>query len=96
MYLLFILRYLGEETMTHVPILKPGAYHHARWMVQAVYVLKLYLLQYLFRMKTRELIGVIEICYFVALVYVKLWCHAPRNELAPRVDLEFLQDLETL
>ncbi|XP_050704488.1 uncharacterized protein LOC126989930 [Eriocheir sinensis] len=91
-----VLLFLGEETTVNVPLRKPGAYHNARWMAKAIYALKLYLLQDQFKMTELEHKGVTEICLFVALAYAKAWCRAPRAEQAPAVDLEFLQDMETL
>ena len=95
-FLQLVLIFFREATVANMPLRKPGAYHHARWMAKAIYALKLYLLQGQLKMTRQELKGVTEICMFVALVYAKAWCRATRAEQAPRVDLEFLHDLETM
>lgn len=65
-------------------------------MAKAIYALKLYLSQDQFKMTGQELKGVTEICFFIALACTKAWCRVPRPEQAPSVDLEFLQDINTL
>ncbi|KAF0301142.1 hypothetical protein FJT64_026491 [Amphibalanus amphitrite] len=91
-----VLLFLGETTVDEIPLKRRGAHHHARWMAKGIYALKLFLLQRQFQMTSDELRGITSVSLFVALVYSRSWALASRADLAPRVDLEFLQDLEAL
>ena len=91
-----VLLFLGEATVDEIPLRRPGAHHHSRWMAKGIYALKLFLLQRQFQMTSDELEGITSVSLFVALVYARAWALASRAALAPRVDLEFLQDMETL
>jgi len=71
----------------------PGALHHARWMVKAIFCLKIYLFRKQIKVSTKEQDALFNICQFVALLYAKYWHEAPLATKAPRNDQAFISHL---
>ena len=69
----------------------PGAFHHARWMAKAIYVLKIYLFREEFLLSNEEIGSIKDICLFIANLYIKAWFNVPIAANAPSQDLQFLQ-----
>lgn len=72
---------------------KPGADSHARWLSKAIYSLKMFMFRNSFKMSSRDLKGLREICIFIILFYIKAWFTAPSAIQAPQSDLILLQEL---
>ncbi|KAG0710101.1 hypothetical protein GWK47_023501 [Chionoecetes opilio] len=75
------------------PIKKPGAFHHARWMAKAIYVLKIRMFRSHVQMTTREGKGLEEIALFVVLLYSRAWMEAGLATEAAYNDLNLVKDL---
>ena len=71
----------------------PGAFHHARWMAKAIYILKIYLFREEFALSSEEMLGIQDICIFLTNLYIEAWFSAPIPEKAPHQDLRFVQQL---
>ena len=59
------------------PIRKPGAFHHARWMAKAIYVLKLLMFRKHVKLTWIEEAGLREVALFIVLIYLRTWVEAP-------------------
>lgn len=92
LYLTLII--LGGKPPNGITFAQPGAYHHARWMSKALYVLKIYLFQNEFTLSSKEKLGLRDVCIFIIFVYVKNWFYCPLSTNAPNQDLSFLKQLE--
>ncbi|KAG0714702.1 hypothetical protein GWK47_001511 [Chionoecetes opilio] len=77
------------------PIKKPGAFHHARWMAKAIYVLKIRMFRSHVQMTTREGKGLEEIALFVVLLYSRAWMEAGLATEAAYNDLNLVKDCTT-
>ncbi|KAG0721544.1 hypothetical protein GWK47_046257 [Chionoecetes opilio] len=75
------------------PIKKPGAFHHARWMAKAIYVLKIRMFRSHVQMTTREGKGLEEIALFVVRLYSRAWMEAGLATEAAYNDLNLVKDL---
>ena len=69
---------------------KPGACSYARWMINAIHDLGIYL----FRKKFSNLDIYLEkkfrdICIIIVLIYVKAWFTAPSTIKAPAIMIKF-------
>ncbi|XP_076674663.1 uncharacterized protein LOC143372399 [Andrena cerasifolii] len=71
----------------------PGAFHHARWMAKAIYILKIYLFREEFSLSPEEMVGIKDICIFISSLYIEVWFNVPVPEKAPHQDLRFVQQL---
>lgn len=71
----------------------PGAFHQARWMAKAIYVLKIYLFREQYVLSSNDMLGIKDLCIFLANLYIQPWFNAPIPEVAPRQDFEFLKKL---
>ena len=71
----------------------PGAMHHARWMMKAIYSIKIWIFRSQFKLTAREERGLHEICVFVVRLYIKAWFTAPLAASAANNDLLFMQQL---
>jgi len=71
----------------------PGAFHHARWMLKLLNVLKLCLFQDQFHLSKHECTACSEFSLFVTLVYVKAWMSCTSSCDAPANDLGLIQQL---
>jgi len=89
-----VLIFCGGAAKSNITFKSPGAVSNARWMMKAIYCLKLYLFRGSFCMSDSELQGVTNVALFVALVYLKPWIEAPLSLHAPRNDLNFMKRLE--
>lgn len=85
--------FLGQTPPRGIRFRVPGAFHHARWMSQLLYVLKLNLFQEQFKLSRHESTACLEFGLFTTLVYVKAWisCTSPCD--APINDLSLIQSL---
>jgi hypothetical protein len=75
------------------PIRKPGAFHHARWMAKAIYVLKLLMFRVHMKLTRIEEAGLREVALFIVLIYARNWMEAPRACDAAVNDRALLDDL---
>lgn len=91
-----VVMFLGEVPPGGVHFRKAGAISRARWMARGIYVLKVWMLS--------EEIGGIDsqtlkhyeiLALFIAQCYIKYWYRLSDPVTAPRVDLEFYNDLRT-
>lgn len=71
----------------------PGAFHYARWIAKAIYVLKIYLFRGEFALSSEEMVGIKDICIFITSLYIETWFNAPIPEKARHQDLRFVQQL---
>ena len=60
------------------PIRKPGAYHHARWMAKAIYVMKILLFWKQMKLTKSEETSLHEVSLFIILIYSRVWIEAPQ------------------
>jgi len=72
----------------------PGAYHQARWMAKAIYILKIALFSQQLQLTKSEKRGVQRLARFVSLIYVGFWHEAAISNYAPKNDLEFVSILQ--
>jgi hypothetical protein len=72
----------------------PGAMHHARWMMKAIYALKMVLFADQLTLTKREKSGLTELALFVSLIYARFWHEAPLASRAPRNDAQMLSLLQ--
>lgn len=93
--LLLSFLFLGEVPESPVNIRTPSAFHHARWMAKAIYVLKIYLFREQFKLTVREKHAMCRIGLFVALYYVRFWNEAMIARYAHKNDLDFMCSLES-
>jgi len=71
-----------------------GAYHQARWMAKAIYILKIALFSQQLQLTRSERRGVPQLARFVSLIYVRFWHEAGVSNYALKSDLEFLATLQ--
>jgi hypothetical protein len=71
----------------------PGPIHHARWMAKGLYSLKIFLFRNVFKLTTREINQLRDICIFIIRIYVKAWFRAPFAIEAPLQDLNLIKAL---
>lgn len=71
----------------------PGPIHHARWMVKAIYSLKIFLFRIQFKLTPREHSAIRAVCIFIVRYYIQLWFGCTNAVAAPRLDLEFMQQM---
>lgn len=93
--LLLAYLFLGEIPDGSVNIRTPGAFHQARWMAKAIYVLKIYLFKAQFQLTVREVRAMRSLGLFIALSYVKYWNEAMIARYAPKNDLDFMCHLQS-
>ena len=72
---------------------KAGTCHHARWMMKAIYSLKIYALRKYFNLPKYEIDNFRKVCKFVVFVYLKAWFQAPLPIYAPNNDFQFSKEL---
>lgn len=75
-------KYLGGD-VTNFRFRKPGAVHHARFMSQSIYLLKMGLLFNLFSMSSEERRIVHRMANFISLFYAKLFIRSGIPVFAP-------------
>ena len=92
-FLELVIIFLGGTPPRGISFRGQGAFHHARWMAKAIYCLKIYLFRGEFTLTKEEKIGIRDICIFLAELYLKAWIQSPMAAKAPRLDLEFLKNL---
>ena len=68
----------------------PGPDHHARWMIKALYILKIHLLLNVFIITEEERRKVILLSEFIHIFYIKHWFESSLTTAAPRSDLTFI------
>ena len=72
---------------------EPGPMHHARWMSKALYALKIYLFRDFIVLTSAEMEGIVMLCQFLLLIFIKYWFLCPLSTSAPANDLQKLKDL---
>lgn len=92
-FLILTLIFLGILPTCGVKFRIPGAFHHARWMAKAIYSLKIYPFRNQFKMTTKELDALRDVCLFIVTTYVQAWCQAPFASKAAKHDLDFLKKI---
>ncbi|GBM05332.1 hypothetical protein AVEN_46873-1 [Araneus ventricosus] len=65
--------------------------HQARWMVRAIYSLKLSLFSSQLKLNTKDKEALLDVCLFIVTIYVKPWL---QRILAVKEDLCFLTSLK--
>jgi len=55
----------------------PGAFHHARWMAKAIYIINIFLFHQHFSLSVNEKRSLNELALLVSFVYVRFWHQAP-------------------
>ena len=70
----------------------PGATSHARFMAKAIYIYKMFLFRDEFKMTSKELDGIRNVCIFLTRVYVRFWFNCTNATEAPRRDLQIIKD----
>lgn len=65
--------FIGKVPRESVKFRRPGAYHHARWMAKAIYVLKMFLFREQFKLQSKEAKAICEISTFIVMIYVEAW-----------------------
>jgi hypothetical protein len=94
--LLFLsLLFLGGIPDGSVNIRTPGAFHQARWMAKAIYVLKIYLFKAQFKLSVREMHAMRSLGLFITLSYVRYWNEAMIARYAAKNDLDFMHHLQS-
>ena len=83
---------LGGEARD-IKLKEPGPMHHARWMSKIIYAFKIYLFRDFIVLTDAELTGLLLLCQFLLLIYVKYWFLCPLSTSAPANDLQLLKDL---
>uniref|UniRef100_A0A6V7II93 Uncharacterized protein n=1 Tax=Bracon brevicornis TaxID=1563983 RepID=A0A6V7II93_9HYME len=71
----------------------PGAIHHVRWLVKAIYSLKAFIFREQLILKKDQIEETRQVCPFIILFYVKSWLTCPFAIEASRLDLASLRDL---
>lgn len=69
----------------------PGACSEARWMMKAIYSLKIYLFREQFNLSKQQLNGIRDVCVFTSVLYIKAWFGCKSAINAPNHDLEFIK-----
>jgi hypothetical protein len=84
---------LGEVPPRGVHWMKPGAYHHARWMSTVIYAAKMYAFGNQLQYDQVKIDKLHRICLFNALIYIRAWLSATSARDAPVNDLQLWNDL---
>lgn len=69
----------------------PGATSNARWMSKAIYSLKMFIFRDQFKLTSRELKGLRDICLFLIRLYIKVWFGCTNAIAAPFQDLSYIK-----
>ena len=85
--------FLGGSPQHGIHFMAPGPMHHARWMSKVIYSLKMWMFRLQFRLTAFEEKGLLQMCLFAVILYLKAWFMAPLAVSAPYHDLSLLQDL---
>src|SRR6218665_1704866 len=82
-FLQLSLIFLGSEKV-RISFRAPEAFHHARWMANAIYsISRIFLFYQKFSLTTKEKQVVKEMALFVSLVYIQFWHEPPLAIRAP-------------
>ena len=82
------------QIFEHFEIMKPGAYHHARFMGKSIYLLKMFLLSNIFPLTPEEYQRITQLTGFVVHLYGRHFLSGALGTAAPRLDRGFLYDLQ--
>ena len=90
--------YLGgtlPEGVNKFSVKAPGAYHHARWMAQAIYTIKIAMFQHTLQgvYSTEQLKSMTSLAVFLCIFYTKPWLHATNAADASINDLNLFKSL---
>jgi hypothetical protein len=89
-----MLMILGERPERGLRWLKPGAFHHARWMPSILYPAKMYAFSAQAGYDTNMVQKLEALCTFNALFYVEKWISTSIGVDAPFNDLQLWHDLQ--
>lgn len=70
----------------------PAGCSNARWMVTAIYSLKIYLFRSQFKLSAQQLKGIREFCIFVSVLYIQDWFSCKSAIEAPKNDLKYIKN----
>lgn len=87
-----VLKFLGIKTGKSFHV--PGATSNARWMVRAIYAIKLYLFRSQIGLDPDFELCLERFCLFVSLTYVKYWNQARNAADAPFNDMSLLKEMD--
>ena len=65
------LMFSGEEA--DAILYRPGAFYHSRWMVKAIYSLKMVLEKNYLDLSRAEILKFIKIREFIVFIYIEAW-----------------------
>ena len=85
--------FLGLDKEDGLFFYRPGACHHARWMANAIYCLKMYIFREVYPLPIEQEKAMLDVCLFVVFVYISYWYRAPLPIMAPSKDLNLLKTL---
>lgn len=89
------LHFIGEHVPDFNQFRLPGATSHARFMSKCIYCLKIFLFREQFKMTAAELKSLRSICLFLVIIYVPYWFRCVNAIEAPKLDLDFIQNVVT-
>ncbi|KAG7161026.1 hypothetical protein Hamer_G027529 [Homarus americanus] len=84
---------LGVNPPRGTHFLRPGACHHARWMVKIIYYLKIYMFSHQLELSSDLCVKLQRMAIFVSLLYTPAWLKSPVAEDAPVNDLQLHHEL---
>jgi len=84
---------LGEVPPRGMHWLKPGAYHHARWMSTVLYSAKMFAFGEQLKYSKTKMENLRRVCMFNAMFYVNAWLSTVSAADAPSNDLQLWHDL---
>ena len=87
--------FLGGTLAKDMSFKAPAGLHRARWMSKTIYSLKIWLFRQQFKLTKREQKGIADVCLFTVHLYVKAWFQAPSAICGPRIDLQFVKDIDS-
>lgn len=73
-------------------IAPPGGCSNARWMMKAIYSLKIYLFRSQFKMSNIQIGGIREFCIFVSVLYIQDWFSCKSAIQTPNNELKFIKN----
>ncbi|KAK3931739.1 Kynurenine 3-monooxygenase [Frankliniella fusca] len=92
--LLFL--FAGEVPEDGAKFRRPGSISRTRWMMYAIYALKIFLFRTQFTLTPEQKKGIEQICLYAFNVHAVHWFTAPAATMAPRMDLLFIRKLEAI
>lgn len=87
------LHFIGERVPDFSQFRLPGATSHARFMAKCIYCYKIFLFREQFKLTDTELKSLRSICLFLTIIYVPYWFRCVNAIEAPKLDLDFIQNV---